>query len=293
MPELLGPTARFTSRHAALVVLGWVVVAAVANLGVPQLERVVASHARSFMPTDAVSAVAAKRSAELFGAAPSNNLNYVVLERDQPLQQADRRYYDSLIGALRADTEHVYAVTDLWANPVTESAAQSRDGYAADVMLRLSGMLGTSQASNAVARVRHTAARLGPPPGLRVYVTGPGSTLADEFAAIDHQMLLITAATVMVIMVLLLIVYRSAVAAAIPLISVGLALAVARPLVAALGNHGLVEVSLFSVALVAAMILGAGTDYAIFLIGRYHEGRRRGTDAPPPWSTPTAGWRRW
>ncbi|HEY1839958.1 MAG TPA: RND family transporter, partial [Mycobacterium sp.] len=28
----------------------------------------------------------------------------------------------------------------------------------------------------------------------------------------------------------------------------------------------------------AAMILGAGTDYAIFLIGRYHEGRRRGSD---------------
>ncbi len=40
----------------------------------------------------------------------------------------------------------------------------------------------------------------------------------------------------------------------------------ARPIVAALGNHGLVEVSLFSVALVAAMILGAGTDYAIFLM---------------------------
>jgi putative drug exporter of the RND superfamily len=91
-------------------------------------------------------------------------------------------------------------------------------------------------------------------------------------------MLLITAATVMVTMLLLLIVYHSPVAAAIPLISVGPALSVARLLVAALGNHGIVEVSLFSVALVAAMILGAGTDYAIFLIGRYHEGRRRGTD---------------
>ena len=33
---------------------------------------------------------------------------------------------------------------------------------------------------------------------------------------------------------------------------------------------------MFSVALMAAMTLGAGTDYAIFLIGRYHEGRRHG-----------------
>jgi putative drug exporter of the RND superfamily len=94
LPELLAPAARLTSRYAAVVVLGWIVVAAVGNLAVPQLERVAASHARSFMSTNAASAVAARQSAELFGDKPSNNLNYVVLERDRPLQQADRRYYD-------------------------------------------------------------------------------------------------------------------------------------------------------------------------------------------------------
>ena len=100
-------------------------------------------------------------------------------------------------------------------------------------------------------------------------------------------MLGITAATVALILLLLLIVYRSPVGAAIPLVSVGLALAVARPIVAALGDAGLAEMSLFSVALLAAMMLGAGTDYAIFLIGRYHEGRRRGAPQPWHWSTPT------
>lgn len=117
---------------------------------------------------------------KLFGKAPSNNLNYVVLERDRPLRQADRRYYDRLVTALRADTEHVYSITDLWSDPITQSAAQSRDGRAADLMLRLSGMLGTSQASDAVAVVRDTADRLGPPPGLHVYMTGPGGTLTER-----------------------------------------------------------------------------------------------------------------
>ena len=143
-------------------------------------------------------------------------------------------------------------------------------------MTRLSGMIGTTQATDSVAAVRDTVSGLDPPKGLQVYVTGPGATITDEFTAIDRQMLGITAATVGLILLLLLIVYRSPLGAAIPLISVGLALGVARPIVAALGESGAVEVSLFSVALLAAMMLGAGTDYAIFLIGRYHEGRRRG-----------------
>ncbi|OHV04502.1 hypothetical protein BKN37_09720 [Mycobacterium talmoniae] len=278
LPELLAGAARFTQRWAAPLVLGWIVAAGLANLAVPQLERVVATHSRSFMPADAPSSRAALRSAELSGEAARNNLNYVVLERDQPLRPADRRYYQTLVAALRADTAHVYSVTDLWTAPLTEAAAQSRDHRAVDVMVQMSGMLGTSAASESVAAVRHTLTRLDPPAGLHVYLTGPGATLVDEFAAIDHQMLAITAATVLVIMVLLLVVYRSPAATAIPLISVGLALAVARPVVAALADHGVIEVSLFTVALIAAMILGAGTDYAIFLIGRYHEGRRRGID---------------
>nr|WP_264026441.1 MMPL family transporter [Mycolicibacterium insubricum] len=94
-------------------------------------------------------------------------------------------------------------------------------------------------------------------------------------------MLAITGATVALVMVLLLIVYRSVLTAAIPLVAVGIALGVARPIVAALGAADVVEVSIFSVAMLAAMMLGAGTDYGIFLIGRYHEGRRAGL-APAP-----------
>lgn len=269
--------ARFTSRHAIWVVVAWVVAAGAASLAVPQLERVVETHSRSFMPADAPSSVAAQNAATLLDEPASNNLNYVVLEGDQPLGEQDRAFYHRLVESLRADTEHVYSVTDLWSDPTTAAGAHSDDGRAVTVMTRLSGMLGTSQAAESVDALRSTVTRLDPPEGLHVYVTGPGATIADEFSAIDRQMLGITAATVGLILLLLLIVYRSPVGAAIPLISVGLALAVARPIVAALGDAGLAEVSLFSVALLAAMMLGAGTDYAIFLIGRYHERRRGGT----------------
>lgn len=274
----MGRLARLTTRYAILIVGLWILAAGVANLAVPQLERVVDSHARSFMPPGAPSAVAAARAAELFNQTPSNNFVYVVLERDQRLTPQDRRFYDALTTAFGSDQRHVYAVTDLWSQPATAAGAQSSDGKAVSVMVRLAGMLGTAQARDSVNAVRGTVHRLSPPSGLQVHVTGPGATIVDEFSAIDRQMLGITAATIGLILLLLLLVYRSLVAAAIPLISVGLALALARPVVAALGQANVVEVSLFSVALMAAMTLGAGTDYAIFLVGRYHEGRRRGVE---------------
>ena len=75
----------------------------------------------------------------MLGEPPYNNLNYLVLERDQPLSDADREYYGRLIAALRADTEHVGAVVDLWSDPTTAAAAQSTDGRAVTVRMRLSG----------------------------------------------------------------------------------------------------------------------------------------------------------
>ncbi|OBJ38839.1 hypothetical protein A5621_12990 [Mycobacterium colombiense] len=278
MHDRLGSAARLIGRYAVLIVGLWVLAAGVANVAVPQLERVVDSHARSFMPPGAPSAVAAARAAQLFNQTPSNNFVYVVLERDQRLTPQDRRFYDALTTALGSDQRHVYAVTDLWSQPATAAGAQSSDGKAVSVMVRLAGMLGTAQARDSVNTVRGTLHKLSPPAGLQVHVTGPGATIVDEFSAIDRQMLGITAATIGLILLLLLVVYRSPVAAAIPLISVGLALALARAVVAALGQANVVEVSLFSVALMAAMTLGAGTDYAIFLVGRYHEGRRRGVE---------------
>jgi RND superfamily putative drug exporter len=274
-----GLLSRLTGRYAVPIVGLWILAAAVGNFAVPQLERVIDAHARSFMPADAPSAIAATRAAQLFGQTPSNNFIYIVLERNQGVTPRDRQFYNGLTASLASDRRHVYAVTDLWSQTATAAGAQSPDGRAVSVMVRLAGMLGTSQARDSVQSVRDTVAKLSPPAGLRVQVTGPGATIVDEFAAIDRQMLGITAATVGLILVLLLVVYRSPIAAAIPLASVGLALAVARVVVAALGQSNAVEVSLFSVALMAAMTLGAGTDYAIFLIGRYHEGRRRGVSS--------------
>lgn len=84
------------------------------------------------------------------------------------------------------------------------------------------------------------------PDGLHVFVTGPGATIVDEFAAIDRQTQLITATTIVVLLILLLIVYRSAITATVPLLSVVVSLAVAKPIVSVLVDRDFIGISLFS-----------------------------------------------
>ncbi|WP_102143855.1 RND family transporter [Mycobacterium hubeiense] len=268
----------FIFRHPLVVIGLWLIAAAAGNALVPQLEQVVHEQSRSFFPADAPSGVAAVRMGQVFGDSDTNNITYVVLESERRLGPAENDYYRQLLDILRADTAHVQSVMDLWSQPLAGPVVESRDHQAVSVMLRLAGQIGSAEATRSVEAVNRAIAGLPPPQGLRVYVTGPGATIVDEFRSIDQQMLLITAVTVALIAALLLAVYRSVFAAAIPLTAVGLALAVARPVVAQLGVSGAIEVSLFSTALMAAMVLGAGTDYGIFLLARYHEHRRNGID---------------
>ncbi|WP_204815180.1 RND family transporter [Mycobacterium riyadhense] len=267
--------ARYSHRYALWVIVAWVLVAGVANTFVPQLERVVAARERPLLPADAASSLAVQRSAVALSQKATDNIGYVVLQRGAPLNDRDRKFYDQLIAALRSDSRHVSEVMDWWGTPATSESAVSNDHNVAIAVVRPSGMIGTSQARQSITAMRGIVARLNPPDGLHIYVTGPGATVVDEFGAIDRQTLTITTATAVALLVLLLIVYRSLVTAMVPLVSVGLALAVARPILAILGDHNLIEVSPLSIALGAGVILGAGTDFGIFLLGRYHERRRQ------------------
>ncbi len=88
---------------APLALICWLIAAGLGNLAVPQLEQVVATHSRAFLPADAPSSVAAARSAQQMGGGTGDNLDYVVLERGNGIVAADREYYGRLVDALRAD----------------------------------------------------------------------------------------------------------------------------------------------------------------------------------------------
>ena len=270
--------ARFVRRAAIPIVVFWVALVAYVSLAVPTLEVVGESRAVSVAPNDAPSLQAMRHIGQEFEESDSNSIAMVVLEGEEPLGDAAHRYYDDLVDAFRSDPTHVEYVQDLWSDPLTATGSQSGDGRAAYVQLNLVGNMGEARANAAVDAVRGMIADRPPPDGLGVYVTGPAATFADQVSEGDKSMKVITGLTFIVIIGMLLVVYRSIRTVLLIVPMVVLALAAARGVVAVLGFHGVFGLSTFVVSLLTALAIAAGTDYAIFLVGRYQEARRAGED---------------
>ncbi len=166
----------------------------------------------------------------------------------------------------------------MWGDPLTAAGVQSRDGKAAYVQLNLAGDQGSTFGNQSLDAVREIVDHSTPPKGLQVYVTGPAALTTDMNEAADESMLTMMGVTGLVIMIMLFIVYRSISTMLLVLLMVGFEMGTARGLFALLGNYDLLGFSTFVVAMLSSLAIAAGTDYAIFLIGRYQEARKSGQD---------------
>jgi uncharacterized membrane protein YdfJ with MMPL/SSD domain len=110
------------------------------------------------------------------------------------------------------------------------------------------------------------------PAGVDAVVTGDPASYDDADEAVQHSLVVVTAVTSVIILLLLFALYRSAWAAVVPLATISLSLVVARGALALLGGS-VMTVSTYTGLFVMALVMGAGTDYSVFLLSRYHEGR--------------------
>ncbi|OBJ17333.1 RND family transporter [Mycobacterium colombiense] len=267
---------RMVRIFAIPIIAFWALLAISTNTFMPQVERVAEELAGPVVPHYAPSQRALLSIGAKFQESNSTSLAMVVLEANRPLGDGDHQYYDELMRRLLRDTKHVQSAIDLWGKPITAAGAQSLDGKATYVLLRLAGDIGQMQANESVAAVRDIVAKDTPPPGLKVYVSGAAPLAKDTVAIANNSLNNITIVTIFLILGMLLLVYRSIVTLFVPLAGVLFELLVAKGVTATLGHLGYIELSSFAVNIVVALTLGAGTDYGIFLIGRYHEARHDG-----------------
>ncbi|KZS76453.1 hypothetical protein A4G30_04805 [Mycobacterium kansasii] len=274
---------------AVPIILAWVVLTVIVNVAVPRLEVVSEEHSAPMTPLDAPSMKAMMLLGHNFREFDSNSTVMIVLEGQQPLGDDAHHYYDDLIRQLRQDRTHVQHIQDFWGDRLTAAGAQSADAKGAYVMLNLAGNQGTTLANESVEAVRKVIDRNQPPPGVRAYVTGPAA-LSDDMHIIGNASLAkITLFTLGAIAIMLLLVYRSIVTTLVQLFMTGIALASARGVVAVLGYHNVFGLTTFAANILTMLAIAAGTDYGIFLVGRYQEALRAGEDRETAYYTTFRG----
>ncbi|GJF11751.1 membrane protein [Mycolicibacterium cyprinidarum] len=261
---------------AAPILLLWLATAAITNIAAPQLEVVGAAHSVAMNAADSPSIQAMRHIGQVFDEFDSDSAAMIVLEGDEPLGADAHQFYDTLVQRLNRDTAHVEHVQDFWGDPLTAGGSQSKDGKAALVQVYLRGNQGEALSNKSVDAIRDIVADTPPPPGVRAYVTGAAPLITDNFEVGSAGTHKVTAITFLVIAVMLLLVYRSLVTTLIMLVTVLVQLAAARGIVAVLANSGIIGLSTYATNLLTLLAIAAGTDYAIFIVGRYHEARNKG-----------------
>jgi RND superfamily putative drug exporter len=270
--SLLG---RLVARAPWLVIAAWLAAVGVLALAFPPLTKVVESQTLQALPAKDMAAV--DQMAKDFGESAQNIL-IVVLTDNNGLQPADEAVYGRLAATLRADTDDVAGVHDIVATPALRPSMVSADGKAFYLAVDLKAPAGSPESSQAYQRVTKVAKRSTAGSSSTVEVTGQAAIIGDMSIVSARDMHMIEIATAVAVLTILSVIYRRPITVLVPLLTIGISVASAQGAVSGLSQLGL-GVSAPTIALMTAMIVGAGTDYAVFLISRYHEYLRSGIDS--------------
>ena len=264
---------RLSVRFRWAIVLAWVAATVAAMTLLPSLSNVTQSDNTSFLPASAPSEQAAQLASPLQGA--SLTAVTVVAARSgaaqtgRTLSAADQ----AAIARLSAALAHVARVTGV------RDAGQSADGQAEQLTvlaaLAQSGGLATSQQASLVAGLRDVIRAAALPAGLAAHTAGPVATRVDTNATSSKTGGEVQWFSIIFVVALLMAVFRSALAPLIAVLPALVVVLVAERLTAEAAVHGL-GVSQIASLLLIVLVLGAGTDYALFLMFRVREEMRAG-----------------
>ena len=258
--------ARFDVRFRWLIVAVWVlgVIAAVRTL--PSLSSVTQSSNVQFLSPSSPSVQAALLAAPFQSGNPSATAIIVASRESGPLTAADT----AAIGRLEDATRQVSGVT------LVRDAGASQDGQAIEAVVTVTAAAANSNtaARDVVDGIRARFSQVGGPDGLSLHLAGPLAVSVDASGSSAGN---ITRFTLLFVIVLLFIVYRAALAPLITLIPAALAVALSGLLIAQLARVG-VSVASIAQLLLIVLLLGAGSDYGLFLSFRFREELARGTE---------------
>jgi RND superfamily putative drug exporter len=258
----------------------WIALAAVLSVTFPPLTEMAAKRPVPILPNDAPVLVTTRQISQAFNQSGSENENVllVVLTDEYGLNPSDLNTYRTLVDNLRPDTRDIVMLQDFIHTPALRDAMTSKDHKAWYLPMVLSGVVGTPDLHEAFGRVTDIVKQAVAGSTLAAHLTGPAATGDDMTYLGIRDMQVIELAVAIMVLVILFVIYRNPFTMMLPLITIGVSLSVAQSLVSGLAELGL-GVSSLAITLMTTMMAGAGIDYAVFLISRYHDYLRLGMDS--------------
>jgi RND superfamily putative drug exporter len=266
---------RFVVRRPIAIIVFWLALLGALFLLISPLFVVAQQNPPDLLPKDSAFLAASEHMKSSFKEADGGNLAIVVLSNDNGLTPSDEDTYRKLVAALRADTANVTSTQDFVAIPELRDTMTSKDKKAWTLPVSLPGVMGSGPGQEAYRNAIATVKQVTAGSDLTVNVVGAAATLDDLTKLGEHDQLIIEISTVVTIFTILVIVYRNLVAMLMPLVTIGVSMGVAQQVVAGLGEVGL-PIGPQTIVLMTGMMMGAGTDYAVFLFSRYQECLRKG-----------------
>jgi len=268
-------TGRICVRYRWVVLAVWACGTVLAVVLLPSLSSVTQSDNSSFLPASAPSERAEALAAPLQGAASLTSVTVVAASRTSgPLSAAD-------LSALRSLSVRLARVPRV---ARVLRAEVSADGEAAQITVQaaLPQSVGLSASAQATlcADLRAAVRAGGPPAGLAVHLAGQVATRVDNNAVGTSSGSKVQWVSIAFVIVLLVSVFRSVLAPLVAVIPAVVVVLASERLTAVAAVHLGLGISQIASLLLIVLILGAGTDYALFLMFRVREFCRTGSAAP-------------
>ncbi len=270
MSSLFAGIGRWSVRWRWLVIAVWVLGTFASVRLLPSLAQAVNNDSTQYLPASAPSNVAQRLTAPFYGSSNNDDALVVAATTGHAVLNAADRAAISRLAVLAARLPHAVSA---------RVGELSGDRQAADIEVRAS----LSQATNVpdvdfIRSLRALFGRVGAPPGLELHTAGNLAIAADQVGQASGISTRTEYLSIVLIIVLLLAVFRSPLATLATLVPAVLVLLSSESIVAEVATFG-ISISSITQLLLIVLVLGAGTDYGLFLVCRVREERRGGLGA--------------
>ena len=291
-------------RWPLLVIACWIAFAATLALAFPPLMVEAGKREQKPLPDDAPTMVINQEMAKAFttpgkdSVAPKGpgdskkagdpdgggdnplggggSLLMILLSDENGISPADEAVYAKLVDKLHQDKSDKLTVQDFLNTPQMREVLASKDGKAFILPVSFPGAATAPSTIAGYHHVKDIAKQVTAGTSLTAYVSGPEATLADATEMAMEDAHFIEIGTVVAVLLILFMIYRNVVTMLVPLLNIGASIGTSQGVLSGLSSQFGLPVNLQCLVLMTAVMVGAGTDYAVFLISRYHDYVRRG-----------------